>query len=75
MVDILSQKIVVGSRIFCYRSQRILLNQTDRKTASFAAIYSASAEDKAIELCFLEHQEITFVPRQNTYPDVLFLSS
>jgi len=53
----------------------ILLNQTNWQTASFAAIYFASTEDKAIELCFLEHQEIIFVPRQNTYPDVLFLSS
>jgi len=63
IADILSQKIMVGSRAFCCKSLRTLLNHTNWQTTSFAAIYSTSAENKVIEFCFFEQQEIIFVTK------------
>ena len=40
-----------------------------------AAMYSASADDRATVVCFFDAHDIALLPRRNTYPLVLFLSS
>ena len=59
MADILSQHII-GSSIFCCKSESNLLSQIASHAASIAAMYSTSAEDKATIFCFFELQAITF---------------
>ncbi|KAF7153870.1 hypothetical protein RHSIM_Rhsim01G0064500 [Rhododendron simsii] len=70
-----TETITVGPSPLWSISESILLSHTASHAASVAAIYSVSAEDKAIVLCFLELQDIILVPKQNTWPDVLFRSS
>jgi hypothetical protein len=56
--------MIVDSSIFCCKSESIFLSQTASHVASLAAMYPASAEDKATVFCFFELQAITFEPKQ-----------
>jgi len=56
IVDILSQKSVVGSLLSCCRSPSILLSHTASHAALATTMYSASAEDGAVVACFLDDQ-------------------
>ncbi|CAI0425245.1 unnamed protein product, partial [Linum tenue] len=66
---------MVGPFSLCCKSEINLFSHTASHAASVAAIYSASAEDRATVFCFFELHEMGFEPRQNMYPDVLFRSS
>jgi hypothetical protein len=56
----LSQKIVTGNDALSttFRDARNSLSHTPSFAVSDAAIYSASMDERATELCFLLHQEI-----------------
>jgi hypothetical protein len=63
IVEVLSQKIGVGSFSVCDISFNILLNHTTWKEADVAATYSSSAEDIDTIRCFFDAHEIKFVLR------------
>jgi len=72
---VLSQKIEIGGvQVICI-SCNVCIIQRSCVQQDVAATYSASAVDKAIELCFLLNQDTNLEPMKNAPPLVLFLSS
>ena len=62
MVELLLQKIGVGSSLSCVRSTRSLLNHIVWHATKVDATYSASANDKDTMGCFVDAHETKFVP-------------
>ena len=70
----LSQCITVGSKCEPNKPTRIFLIQIASHAAWLTAMYSASIELSATDLCFLLYQETVVDPILKIHPDVLFLS-
>jgi hypothetical protein len=51
----------------------VCLNQSNCAQQWLAAIYSASAVERATEFCFLEAQDTRDLPKNRQVPHVLFL--
>ena len=74
IIDWFSSKIVIGSTEFSLISIRSCCNRIDSWAAFTNAIYSASAVDKATQICFLLFQLIAAPLLIKTNPDVNFQS-
>ena len=74
MVDWLSSRIVVSRMLLFNRSLVSCWSHTASWAAADKVTYSASAVDRATQVCLLLFQLIAAPPRRNTYPAVDFLS-
>jgi hypothetical protein len=63
MVELLSQKIGVGSFSICAKSFKSLLIHTIWHDVEVAATYSTFVEDIATMGCFFDVREIRLVPK------------
>ena len=63
-----SQKTEIGNLQDSVSSPNNLSNQTNSPTTFLIALYSASADDKDIVVCFFDFQPIGLSPRNSIYP-------
>lgn len=69
----LSQKINAGEEDVIWKSRRSWCIQTSSLVVDAKALYSASADDLEIMVCFLALQEISESPRSTQNPVINFL--
>ena len=74
MVELLSQKMVLGSCLFYEMSFNILCIQISWHATPVTVTYSDSVENKVRMGCFFKSHDKKLVPKWNLYPNVILLS-